>query len=168
MKKSWHQKNMFEKNVPVPYKKSNQSYLGPWCSHTGSGASGKTPWKRSVRARSQPAGASNGPMAWPANGSPSKSDTSSRVGAISPHLKWNVWVSGLQRSTKQLSKDPSMATHFSPGIDSTRRAKGKRPAHFNLHQRTFQLVSPINMHVSVQINKTRTAEAILSVSSSFP
>ena len=61
-----------------------------------------------------------------------------------------------------------MARRLQPGIDSTRRAKGKRPAHFNLHQITFQLVSPINMHVSVQINKARTAEAILSVSSSFP
>jgi hypothetical protein len=61
-----------------------------------------------------------------------------------------------------------MARRLQPGIDSTRRAKGKRPAHFNLHDRTFQLVSPINIHVSVQINKARTAEPILGVSSSSP
>ena len=119
--------------IEQTWKCSNHSSFGPWCSDINIPARGFIPWKRSDISCSQFPGACNGPMGWPANGSPSKRETSSRVGAISPHRKWNVWVSGLHLSTKHVRRQLSITMRGHSSVASTRRAKGKSPAHFNLH-----------------------------------
>ena len=111
----------------------NQSYLGPCASDASIGAPSYILKKRAAKVCCQSGGSSNGPIAFPANGSPSNIETSSRVGAISPHLKWKVWVSGLHRSTKQVSKEESMLRCRDVSVASTRRANGKSPTHLSLH-----------------------------------
>jgi hypothetical protein len=54
-------------------------------------------------------------------------DTSCNVGAISPHGRWNVWVSGRQRSTSAVNKEL-----FTCNLRSTIRARGSSPAARNL------------------------------------
>ena len=128
---------------------------GPCGAYTKGGLSGCIPAKRACIASRQLAGACKGPMTSPASGRPSRNDTSCRVGAISPHGKWKVCVSGLHRSTKQLSSDlsmlmrrePSMRTSISGspncaggicsqsrGVASTSHAMGKRPTQDKLQQ----------------------------------
>jgi hypothetical protein len=104
-------------------------------------------------------------MGWPANGRPSKKDTSWRVGAISPHRKWNVCVSGLHRSTRLVSREwscwrrligvPTRSPMTSDLVASTNRAKGRSPAHFNLQNHIrIQLVCASTSNWIYQINPT--------------
>ena len=133
----------------------NHETRGPCRWYSKSGLSGCIPAKRACISSRQLFGASKGPTTAPASGRPNRYDTSWRVGAISPHGKWKVWVSGLHRSTKQQSsdlsglmrRDASTSTSISGApswsggicshcrrVASTRRAIGKRPDQDKLQQ----------------------------------
>ncbi|KAI4990873.1 hypothetical protein ZWY2020_039244, partial [Hordeum vulgare] len=82
--------------------------------------------------------------------------TSSIVGAISPQRKWNVWVSGLHRSTKHVSKEESMLRCIDVSVASTRRVKGKSPTHLSLHIHQHYVTYSLSLIHMLQVYHTNT------------
>lgn len=127
---------------------SNQALLGPTVEYGGRVLVGPrcgrriTCSKRAVISSFHPTTPSTGPTGAPASGSPSRYDTSCSVGAISPQGRWNVCVSGLQRSTRAARSDRSASHRFagsrSSAAASTSLQSGRRPAARNLYRANFK------------------------------
>jgi len=124
-------------------------FVGPCAWFAGKGRYGNasslrwTPANRAKRSSRHESPTSSAPTARPAHGKPRSIATSWRVGVISPTGRWNVCVSGRQRSRSAARRDMSnwnrgalslgrrAGSAISP---STSRAIGRRPEARSLHR----------------------------------
>jgi hypothetical protein len=72
-----------------------------------------------------PAGGTIPETGAPSMGRPRIMATFCNITIVSPHGRWNVWVSGRHRSTSVVNTAESIISRSS----NTRRASGKNPAH---------------------------------------